>query len=447
TNDVSVKYSTADGTATAGSDYQTNSGTVTIPAGQKTASVTVLAQGDTTAEVDETFFVNLASPDNAVIGKAKGTGTILNDDGVVAATFDFSQLNYTVNEDLGALTLTVTRTGDTSGAASVDYSTVDGSATQKADFEYRAGTLIFAPGETSKTFPLLINEDSYVEGNESLTVSLSNPSGGSLGGQSSTTVTILDDTPESIGNPIDDAQLFVYTHYHDFLNREPDPAGLAFWTNEITSCGNDTGCIEAKRVNVSASFFLSIEFQKTGYLLYLLQKESFGSMPRYSAFMRDLQEIGRDVIVISPGWQQKLKDNQQQFAEEWLGRPAFKAIYDQMSNVDYVNALYANAGILPTQAGRNSMVNALDNASEDRAAILLQVADNPDFIQKESSSAFVLMQYFGYLRRDPDAAPDSDLSGYNFWLNKLNAFNGDYQQAEMVKAFITSFEYRQRFAQ
>ena len=447
TNDVSVKYSTADGTAATGTDYQTNSGTVTIPAGQKTASVTVLVQGDTTAEVDETFFVNLASPDNAVIGKAKGMGTILNDDGVVAATFDFNQANYSVNEDLGALTLTVTRAGDTSSAGSVDYATVDGSATQKADFEYTAGTLNFAPGETTKTFALLINEDSYVEGNENLTVTLSNPIGGSLGAQSGAGVTILDDMPESIGSPIDDAQAFVYTHYHDFLNREPDAPGLAFWTNEITSCGNDQACIDVKRVNVSASFFLSIEFQKTGYLLYLLQKESFGSTPKYSGFMRDLQEIGRGVIVNSPGWEQKLKDNQQQFVEKWITRPAFKSTYDSMSNVDYVNALYANAGILPAQAERQSMVNALDNANEDRAAVLLQVADNPDFRQKESSSAFVLMQYFGYLRRDPDAAPDSDLSGYNFWLNKLNQFGGNYVDAEMVKAFITSFEYRQRFAQ
>jgi hypothetical protein len=163
--------------------------------------------------------------------------------------------------------------------------------------------------------------------------------------------------------------------------------------------------------------------------------------------MRDLQEIGRDVIVNSPGWEQKLKDNQQRFAEAWIARPAFKAVYDQMSNGDYVNALYTNAGVMPTQAERDSLVNALDNASVDRAAILLEVADHAGFRQKENSAAFVLMQYFGYLRRDPDAAPDSDLSGYNFWLNKLNAFNGDFQRAEMVKAFITSFEYRGRFGQ
>ena len=209
-----------------------------------------------------------------------------------------------------------------------------------------------------------------IEGNETFSLKLSNPAGAVLGQQSLTSVVITDDLPESATNPIDDAQSFVYTHYHDFLNREPDPAGLAFWTNQIASCGSEVKCIEEKRVNVSASFFLSIEFQETGYLRYLLEKESFGSLPKYAEFMRDLQEVGRDVVVNSPGWEQKLRNNQQQFAEAWVKRPAFKAAYDAMSNADYVNALYANAGVLPTQAERESLVNALDTASESRASIL-----------------------------------------------------------------------------
>jgi hypothetical protein len=307
--------------------------------------------------------------------------------------------------------------------------------------------MTFAPGETSKTFVVLVNEDMFGEGNETFSVSLSNPAGATIGQQGVAMVTIMDDLPESITNPIDDAQSFVYTNYHDFLNREPDATGLAFWVNEITSCGNDAQCVEAKRINVSAAFFLSIEFQETGYLRYLLEKESFGSTPKYTEFMRDLQEVSRGVIVTAPGWEQKLKDNQQQFTEKWTNRPAFKAVYDPMSNTDYVNALYANAGILSSQAERQSLVSALDTASESRAAVLLDVAANSAFRQKEHNEAFVMMQYFGYLRRDPQAKPDSDLSGYNFWLLKLNSFGGDFQQAEMVKAFITSLEYRQRFGQ
>jgi len=362
-------------------------------------------------------------------------------------TVQFSQLGYGVQEDLGALTITVTRNGDASLPASVDYTTVDGSARQKADFEYAAGTLTFGPGETSKTFQLLINEDIYLEGNESFNISLSNPGGVTLGQQSTASVTIIDDSPESLKNPGDDAAAFVYTHYHDFLNREPDAAGLAFWTNQITSCGSDAQCTEDKRTNVSAAFYLSIEFQQTGYLLYLMQKESYANLPQYSSFMRDLQEISRGVIVNSPGWQQKLTDNQQKFAEQWVKRLAFKAVYDGLSNDAYVTALYANAGILPAKAERDTLVAGLNTASMNRAAVLLDVADNATFRQQQQSPAFVLMQYFGYLRRDPNAAPDSDLSGYTFWLNKLNQFGGNYVDAEMIKAFISSIEYRQRFAQ
>ncbi|HBB95277.1 MAG TPA: hypothetical protein DC054_07780 [Blastocatellia bacterium] len=171
------------------------------------------------------------------------------------------------------------------------------------------------------------------------------------------------------------------------------------------------------------------------------------TMPKYTAFMRDLQEVSRGVVVNTPGWQQKLSDNQQQFAEAWANRPEFKAIYDGMSNTDFVNTLYANAGIVVTQTDRDTLVSRLDTANETRAAALLDVASNAAFRQSEQNGAFVLMEYFGYLRRDPNTTPDSDLSGYNFWLNKLNQFGGNYVDAEMVRAFIISSEYRQRFGQ
>ena len=80
-----------------------------------------------------------------------------------------------------------------------------------------------------------------------------------------------------------------------------------------------------------------------------------------------------------------------------------------------------------------------------RAAVLLKIGDNAAFRVRETNRAFVSMQYFGYLRRAPNDAPDSDFSGYNFQLSKLNRFGGNFVQAEMVKAFITSTEHQQRF--
>jgi CSLREA domain-containing protein len=445
---VDVTYATnGSGTATSNVDYQPVGNSLSFAPGETSKPVTVTVNGDTTDEPNETFVVKLGPQTNATIAKAEGTGTIVNDDAAPAPALEFSAGNYSVQEDLGAVTVLVTRTGDASGAASVDYATGDGTATQKGDYEIAAGTLTFAPGEISKSLTILINEDAYIEGNESFKISLSNAAGASLGQTSVTTVEIVDDLPESATNPIDDAQSFVYMQYHDFLNREPDPAGLAFWTNQITTCGNDPICIETKRTNVSASFFLSIEFQQTGFLLQLMQKESFGSLPKYAEFMRDLQEISNGAVVNAPGWQQKLADNQQRFALKWVSRPVFKTTYDGLSNAAYVNTLYANAGIVPPQAELAALVARLDNGSETRAGVLLQIAANPAFRQQEQNPGFVTMEYFGYLRRDPNAAPDSDLSGFIFWLNKLDDFKGNYLDAEMVKAFITSFEYRGRFAQ
>jgi hypothetical protein len=444
---TSVNYITADNTALEASDYQAANGVVTFAPGETSKQVTVLINGDTQVEPNETFAVNLYNLSNASAGKVTGAGTIVNDDSTSSTpTIQFSQATYSVAEELGPLTVTVTRSGDTSGAAAVDYTTADGSATQKADFEYAAGTFNFAPGETSKTLTLLINEDMFGEGDETFNLVLSNPAGTTLGAQSTATVTIVDDVPD-LFNPIDDPQSFVYTHYHDFLNREPDAAGLAFWTSKITTCGSDAKCLENARINVSASFFLSIEFQETAYLLYLMQKESYATMPKYMTFMRDLQEVSRGVVVNAPGWEQKLSDNQQQFAEKWINRAEFKAAYDALSNDAYVNALYKNAGIVAPQAEKDKLVAGLNTTSMNRSTVLLEVAGDATFRRQEQNGAFVLMEYFGYLRRDPQATPDSDLSGYNFWLNKLNQFNGNYIDAEMIKAFTTSFEYRQRFGQ
>jgi hypothetical protein len=443
---VSVNYTTADNTAQAGSDYQAANAMLTFVPGETSKQITVAVNGDTQVESNETFVVNLYNLINCSVGKVTGVGTIVNDDSnSSSATIQFSQGNYSVQEDLGAFTITVTRSGDTSGTSSVDYQTGDGTATQKADFEYAAGTLTFAPGESSKTVQLLLNEDMYVEGNEDFTVTLTNPTGGTLGQPAIASITIIDDAPESVTSPIDDAQSFVYMHYHDFLNREPDAAGLQFWTNQITSCGTNASCIDAARTNVSAAFYLSTEFQQTGYLLYLMQKESYATAPNYAAFMRDLQEISRGVIVNSPGWQQKLADNQQQFADKWVNRPEFIVAFNAKTNTEFVNALYANAGVTATPSDKAALVSKLDSSSETRSAAVLEVASNAAFRQQEMNNAFVLMEYFGYLRRDPNAAPDSDLTGYNFWLNKLNQFGGNYIDAEMVRAFIISTEYRQRF--
>jgi hypothetical protein len=248
-------------------------------------------------------------------------------------------------------------------------------------------------------------------------------------------------------NPVDDSQFFVRQHYHDFLNREPDAAGLQFWTNEIESCGANAQCREVKRINVSAAFFLSIEFQETGYLVHRLYDVSFDRQPRYAEFIPDVQEIGRGVVVGQGDWQAQLAANRQSFADAWVARPAFRSAFDSLSNSDYVRQLYVNAGVVPEGGQFEIFVAALNTGATTRARVLLGVADDAFYKQQAFRPAFVLMQYFGYLRRNPDDLPDNNRSGYDFWLAKLDSFGGDYIRAEMVKAFITSDEYRKRFGQ
>ena len=103
-------------------------------------------------------------------------------------------------------------------------------------------------------------------------------------------------------------------------------------------------------------------------------------------------------------------------------------------------------GLVPLRFDPDEEIAGLDNGTLTRGQALRQIVEDQGFINREFNRAFVLMQYFGYLRRNPDDAPDRSMNGYNFWLNKLNQLNGNFVSAEMVKAFIDSSEYRRRFA-
>jgi Beta-propeller repeat/Domain of unknown function (DUF4214) len=285
---------------------------------------------------------------------------------------------------------------------------------------------------------------------ESFVAKIDNPSSFASGGASGAngfdaSASATEATTAELPNPIEDSRKFVRQQYRDFLNRAPDDAGLDFWTNEIEQCGANAACREVRRVNVSAAFFLSIEFQNTGFLVYRLYRASFARMPSLREFSPDTVVVGQGVVVNSDGWQQKLEANKAAFVEAWAQRADFRALYDPKGDAEYVDALFANAGVEPTQTERAALVGGLAGGTETRATVLRKVVENQALARKESNRAFVLMQYFGYLQRSPDDPPDANLSGYDFWLGKLNEFGGDYIRAEMVKAFISSGEYRRRF--
>jgi hypothetical protein len=243
------------------------------------------------------------------------------------------------------------------------------------------------------------------------------------------------------GNVIDTPEYFVRQHYLDFLGREPDDAGLNFWSEQLISCGNDFNCLERRTINVSAAYFLSIEFQETGGLVDGLYRATYGRAPRYNEFVPDTAIVARDVIVGQTGWQSVLAANKQEFFDAWVERPAFRAVYDNLTIEGYVDALISNTAVAFTAAERRTLVNGLTGSTLTRAQVLQQVAQNERFAAAKFNEAFVRMQYFGYLRRDPDD------SGFHFWLNKLNEFGGNFERAEMVKSFLVSGEYRDRFRQ
>ncbi|MBA2340934.1 MAG: Spy/CpxP family protein refolding chaperone [Pyrinomonadaceae bacterium] len=246
---------------------------------------------------------------------------------------------------------------------------------------------------------------------------------------------------------IDDARGFVRQQYVDFLNREPDTAGFNFWTKQITDCNGDLTCVDRMRVNTSAAFFLSIEFQGTGFLVHRFYKATRGTAPRYDEFQIDSRSISRGVVVNQQGWEQLLENNKAAFAEAWVTRPAFKAVYDAKTNSEYVDALIANTGVTFSASDRAKLIDNLTAARETRASVLRKIAESEQFTQREFNPAFVLMQYFGYLRRNPDDAPDGDMRGFNFWLKELNGEGSGTRNnyPNMVRAFVISGEYRGRF--
>jgi CSLREA domain-containing protein len=258
-------------------------------------------------------------------------------------------------------------------------------------------------------------------------------------------------------NPLDTSEYFVRQQYVDFLGREPDEAGLGFWVNNIESCGSDQNCRAAKRTDTSAAFFLSVEFQQTGYLVYRTYDAAYGNLAsapvplRLREFKPDTQEISNGVVVNQSGWEQTLENNKQAFMNDFVQRARFVSAYPStMSPADFVDQLFANAGVRPTAADRTAAIAEFGSAATTvdasaRARALRRVAENADLAQKQFDSAFVLMQYFGYLQRDPNSSPDTNFDGYNFWLGKLDNFSGNFEQAEMVRAFVASSEYRGRF--
>jgi hypothetical protein len=359
--------------------------------------------------------------------------------------FQLTSANTSVNENAGSVTINVTRTGDISIAAAVNYFTSDtaglvdcataaGKASERCDYQTTVGTLRFEAGETFKSFIIPIINDAHVEGDETFTVSLATPTDAILGLQSTATVTIVDNDAGVCGtNPIDNVEFFVTQQYIDFLGRLPDPSGFATWVATLNGCPNggfgendNPGC---DRVHVSSSFFLSPEFQGRGYWAYRFYEVAFDRRPNYAEFVPDMALVG------GPQSPQSEALNKAAYTDAFALRAEFMLRYLATPNAGYVNALEQNAEI--TLSNKNDLIFALNTGQKTRAQVLREIVELKAVEDRFFNRAFVAMQYFGYLRRDPDT------TGYNGWVNTLNADPNNARH--MIFGFLFSAEYRSRF--
>jgi hypothetical protein len=299
--------------------------------------------------------------------------------------------------------------------------------------------------------------------------------------------TLNNDEPLKL-NAVNAADFFVWEHYRDFLSRDPDVPGLNFWTGEITECNDPAkrqpgeslaSCTERKRSNSSAAFFLSPEFQNTGSFVVRVYWGTLGKLPNtpkalcptlpdgysgqcrplYNEYIADVSRVARGIVVNDQLDPNVMNANKHAFVDQFVNTAAFKAKYDSLNNQQFVDTLFQATGINASAADRTALVNGLSGlngqpATESRSSVVFKIVDGTTtqaggalvfyttygqaFYEKEFDDAFVFMEYLGYLRRNPDQA------GYDFWLAKLKQY-GNWQDAQMVLAFISSPEYKTRF--
>jgi hypothetical protein len=317
-------------------------------------------------------------------------------------------------------------------------------ASERCDYVTQVGTLRFAPGEITKTISIPIINDAYQEPPQQFSLGLSNPQGASIVPINYVYVTINDDdTQAATQNPVDSQAFFIKQQYVDFLGRVAEPAGFDFWNNRMNNCPQGQTC---DRIDTSLRFFQSDEFRERGFYVYRLYDAVLGRLPKYVEFVPDTARLN--------GYQtaQEQRQGKDEYLLEFINRAEFRNLYGQYlsangtSSTDpsgFVNALCATAGITP--ASKQTLITNLQNGSRDPAHTVEDFILTPEMSDvgtKFYDRSVITMQYFGYLRRDPEQA------GFDFWVAQLMGPNAPHRQDYrfMVGGFLQSDEYHFRFA-
>jgi hypothetical protein len=355
------------------------------------------------------------------------------------SSIQFSSPAYSGSEAAGSITITVTRTGDASGIATVNFRTSDiaglqnctlanGRASERCDYVTSLGTVRFAAGETSKTITIPVIDDVLMEGNETLTIALNSPAGATLGSIAAATVTILEnDSITPTANPIDGVEFFIRQQYLDILNRQPDSTGLQNWINTLAPCPNggfgEPPTSNCDRLHVAAGFFQSDEFLNRGYWAFRFYMVTQNQRPTYAQFIPDMAQVG------GPKSPAEEETSKVAFADAFVQRPEFTARYGSLTGQALANALLQTAG-LPS-----STFTVTGNMTNGQ--ILRGIVETAAVANRFLTEGTVSIQYFGFLRRDPDTV------GYQNNVNTLNSNPSNLRH--MIFIFIYSTEYRSRF--
>jgi len=382
----------------------------------------------------------------------------------VSDTVQLSQATFSVSEAAGTVNINVTRSGNISVPATVNFATTDnfgancsqvtGQAAANCDYNTAGATLQFAANEASKTISVSIVNDGYVEGNETFTLTLSSPAGTSLGSPATTTITITDNDATAT-NPFDSNSFFVRQQYLDFLFREPDAGGFNGWLNILNNCqpnqgglGSDPNC---DRVQVSSGFFRSTEFGERGYWSYRYYHAALARRPQFAEFVPDMRRLGGFLTA------DQQEAARAAFVADFMQKPEFQAIYAGLTDAghaaQFIAKLEEKAEVTlpattttlpgqPPQYGRQELINKMASGEFTAAQTLRAFIEQKVVFDRFFFRAFVAMQYFGYLLRDPDDA------GYNDWVDVLTNGRPPIQPGDfrhLIFGFVWSVEYRQRF--
>ncbi|MFN2482174.1 MAG: S8 family serine peptidase [Pyrinomonadaceae bacterium] len=385
---------------------------------------------------------------------------------VPAASLQFGAASFTFSETAGAAVLTVARTGDASSAVTVEVRTIDSTAIvpcadtsgsvafARCDYATTVQTVSFAAGDSAtKTVNVPLVNDAHAEPNEVVQVALFNATGGAtLGTPATVNLTITSDDAPNAANPIlsSDFSFFVRQQYLDFFGREPDAGGFAAWKATLDNCPDpfnsnpSAPSATCDRVSVSKNFFLSAEFEQKGRFVFNFYKAAFSRLPLYAEIIPDMASLTAvDEAVFFA--------RKAAFTNSFVQRQEFRNFYDALSNTAFVDALMNRYslqqittpdplnpdGSTKITMTRAEMVGRLNLGTLTRAQALRAVADSDEVKAAEANPSFVAMQYFGYLRRDPEPG------GYGDWLRTINANPSDIRS--MVNGFLNSDEYKLRF--